>query len=158
MTARRLIPLMIVLGAAAALLIACGSPAPQQPANPAAVPAVEKNNVEVGADDPQIYLLEPEEDGSIVTSPFNLRVGVANLKIPIQDMTIHIAIDAACAPAGEVINPDAQHISLPRGKMEEPRFNLPVGKHRLCIQVSGRDNVALEGPGLTRVYDIEVVP
>jgi hypothetical protein len=85
-------------------------------------------------------------------------VGVANLKLPIQDVVVHIAIDAACAPAGEAIHSDAQHVSLPRGVLEEPRFNLPVGKHRLCIQVASRDNVALEGPGLTRVYDIEVTP
>jgi hypothetical protein len=56
-----------------------------------------------------------------------------------------------------VIKQDAQHVSFPVGKMEDPRFKLPVGKHRLCIQASNRDHIALDGPGLRRVYDIEVV-
>jgi hypothetical protein len=159
---------VIVLGLAAVVLMGCGSPAPQPPApaqptapvdsnNPAALPTAEKNNVEVGEDEPQIFMQEPE-DGSTLNSPFNLRMGVANLEIPISDIVFYIAIDAACAPAGEVIQQDAQHVSLPAGQMENPRFSLPVGKHRLCIQAANRDNIALAGPGMTRVYDIEIVP
>ena len=158
MTTRRLTQVVAILSMLVALLAACGSPAPQQPATPTAMPAIDKNNVEVGPNDPQIYLLEPEEDGSIVTSPFNLRVGVANLKIPIDEMVVYIVIDAACTPGGEVIKPDAQHVSFPVGTMTDPRFNLPVGKHRLCLQAANRDNIALDEPGLRRVYDIEVTP
>lgn len=158
MIAQRLIALVIVLSLTGVWLSACGSPAPQPP--PAAAPLTELTNAEVGPNDPQVYLLEPDpEEGSVsVTSPFNLRVGVANLKIPFQEMAVHIAINAACTPAGEVIPSDAQHVSLPLGKMDEPRFTLPVGKYRLCIQLSNRDNIALAGPGLMRLYDIEVVP
>ena len=168
MTTRHLIRLATILGLAAVALLGCGSPAPQpsappQPAaplssnNPAALPTPEKNNVEIGPNEPQIFMLEPE-DGSSLKSPFNLRMGVANLKIPIGDVRFYIAIDATCAPAGAVVQQDAQHVSLPAGKMEDPRFSLPAGKHRLCIQAANRDNVALEGPGMAHVYDIEIVP
>lgn len=168
MTTRHLIQLVIVLGLAVVVLMGCGSPAPQPPApaqpgtpvgsgNPAALPTPEKNNVEVGPDEPQIFMQEPE-DGSSVNSPFNLRMGVANLKIPIGDVRFYIAIDATCVTAGEVIKQDTQHVGLPAGMMENPRFSLPTGKHRLCIQAAGQDNIALEGPGMTRVYDIEIVP
>ena len=171
MTTRDFIQGVITLCAIAALLSACGSPAPQPAApagtqgsstNPgASAPASnatpEKNNVDVGPNDPQIYMLEPD-DGASVQSPFNLRVGVANAKIPIPEMVIHIAVDTTCAPAGQTISQDAQHVSLPVGQLQEARFNLPVGKHRICLQASGGDNVALEGPGMVRVYDIEVTP
>ena len=166
MTTRYRIPLAITLGLMVLVLVGCGRSAPQPPAqtgvpgntnNPAAVSTPEKNNVEVGPNDPQIFMLEPEDDSSL-TSPFNLRVGVANLKIPFSQMVVHIAIDATCAPAGTAINQDAQHVSFPVGRMENPRFNLPVGKHRLCIQAANQDHVALDGPGMVRVYDIEVVP
>ena len=168
MTTRHLIQLAFILGLAAVMVIGCGSPTPQPPApaqptapagssNPATVPTAEKNNVAVGENDPQIFMLEPE-DGSSLNSPFNLRMGVANLEIPISDVVFYIAIDAACAPAGAVIQQDAQHVSLPKGQMENPRFSLPAGKHRLCIQAANRENIAQAGPGMTRVYDIEVVP
>ena len=158
MTIRYRIQLALALGLVALLLSGCGSPAPQPP--PAAAPLTELTNAEVGPTDPQVYLLEPDpnEESLSVTSPFNLRVGVANLKVPIQEMVVHIALNAACTPAGEVINPDAQHVALSPGKMQEPRFNLPVGKHRICLQLSNRNNVVLDGLGLTRVYDLEVVP
>src|SRR5512134_655003 len=108
MTIRRLINLALALGLLIVLLIGCGSPAPQAPAQsggptsaaangPASGATPEKNNVEVGPNEPQIMLLEPE-DGSGVDSPFYLRVGVANLKIPLDYVTIHIAIDAQCTP------------------------------------------------------------
>jgi hypothetical protein len=171
MTTRRLIQVVIALGVVAAVLGACASPAPppaaptqagaqggsSNPVAPASNATPEKNNVEVAANEPQVFMLEPE-DGASVTSPFILRMGVANAKIPISEMVIHVAIDAACAPAGQVINQDAQHVSFPRGQLQEARFNLPTGRHRLCIQASNQDNVALEGPGMVRVYDIEVTP
>ena len=169
MTARRFIPLVIVLSVVTALLIACGSPAPQPPGGPntsgatnaptANVPPLpttpEKINVEVGPDEPQIFMLEPQ-DGSALKSPFYLRVGVSNFKIPISSMRVHVTIDAACTPAGQAIPDDAQHVSLPQGALENPRFNLPLGQHRLCIQASSQDNIALQGPGMTRVIDVTV--
>jgi hypothetical protein len=171
MTRRHLVQLVLALGLIAAALAACGSPAPQPPDGPnvagtAGAPAAngpaplataEKINVEVGPNDPQIFLLEPQ-DGSQVSSPIYLRIGVSNFPIPISSMGIHVAIDAACSPAGEKIPADAQHVSLPIGTLENSRFELPVGQHRLCIQASNQDNIALEGPGMTRVIDLEIEP
>ena len=169
MTTRRLIRLMLALSLLAAALAACGSPAPQPPggsgvtgtasapaANGAApLPTAEKTNVEVGPNDPQIFLLEPQ-DGSVVDSPFFLRVGVSNFVIPISELKLHVAVDAACTPAGQVIPADAQHLSLPQGVTENARFSLPLGQHRLCIQASNPENIALAGPGMTRVIDVTI--
>jgi hypothetical protein len=118
MTMRRFIRLVLALSTIAAGLAACGSPAPQPPGGPgvtstarapaaigaAPLPTAEKINVEVGPNDPQIFMLEPQ-DGSVVDSPFFLRVGVSNFVIPISDLKIHVAVDAACTPAGQVIPP-----------------------------------------------------
>jgi hypothetical protein len=168
MALQRSINLAITLGLIAALLIGCGSPAPQPQAPaqagaqngaasnaPAAGATPEKINVEVGPDEPQILLLEPEDESG-VDSPFYLRVGVSNFKIPISDVKIYVAIDAACTPAGQTIPEDAQHVSLPQGTLENSRFELPLGPHRLCIQAANRDDIALQGPGMTRVIDVIV--
>jgi len=171
MTMRRLVQLVLALGLIAAALAACGSPAPQPPGGPnvtgttgapaangpAPLATADKINVEVGPNDPQIFLLEPQ-DGSKVSSPIYLRIGVSNFPIPISSVGIHVAIDAACSPAGEKIPADAQHVSLPIGTLENSRFGLPLGQHRLCIQASNQNNIALEGPGMTRVIDLDIVP
>jgi hypothetical protein len=169
MTARRLISLVAALSAAAALLIACGSPAPQQPTGPNANGTTnaqatnalppeatpEKINAEVGPNEPQIFMLEPQ-DGSRMDSPFFLRIGVSNFAIPISQMKIHIAINQACTPAGQTIPKDERHLSLPLGVMDDARFNLPLGQHRLCIQASNQNDIALEGPGMTRMIDVAI--
>jgi hypothetical protein len=171
MTMRRLSHLVVTLSVVAAILAACGSPAPQPPGGPnangtpnangvnapAALPTGEKTNVELGPNDPQIFMLEPL-DGSSLSGPIFLRVGVANFPIPISGVKIHVAIDAACAQPGETVPEDAQHVSLPLGTLENSRFDLPVGQHRLCIQASNRDNIALDGPGMMRVIDLDIVP
>jgi Domain of unknown function (DUF4399) len=169
MTTRHLISLVMVLGMVAALLIACGGPAPQPPAGsnpdgavnapgtatppPEATP--EKINVEVGPNEPQIFMLEPQ-DGSSLESPFFLRVGVSNLAIPISYVKIHVSVDKACTPAGQIIPDDDQHLSLPLGVMENARFNLPLGQHRLCLQASNQNDIALEGPGMMRMIDVTI--
>ncbi|NTU64876.1 MAG: hypothetical protein HGB05_16115 [Chloroflexi bacterium] len=167
MMLRRSINITFIFGLLAAMLIGCGSPAPQPPAQPggptsaaaangpapAATP--EKNNAEVGPNEAQIFMLEPQ-DGSALDSPFFLRVGVSNFKIPISSLRIHVAIDAACTPPGGTIPEDAQHISLPQGSLVNPRFELPLGAHRLCVQASNQDNIALQGPGMARVIDVTI--
>ncbi len=172
MTRRRLISIVIVLGVIAALVIAFfGSQGVQQPTgpnangatrapaagNPTRLPTAEKNNVQVGPNDPQIFMLEPQ-DGSSLSSPIFLRIGVSNFPIPISNVGIHVAIDATCTPAGQTVPEDAQHVSLPIGTLENSRFELPLGQHRLCIQASNQNNIALEGPAMTRVIDLEIVP
>lgn len=168
MTTRHFIRIAIVLGMTA-LLIACGSPAPQPPAgatsSTGSVPATaappplatpEKINVEVGPNEPQIFMLEPQ-DGSSLESPFFFRVGVSNFVIPLSSMQLHIAIDATCTPAGQAIpGDDAQHITLPRGVLQDPRFELPPGPHRLCLQAANQDGIALAGPGMSRVIDVTI--
>jgi hypothetical protein len=106
MTLRRTFNLAITLSLLVVLLIGCGSPAPQAPAQPggptgaaaangpASAATPEKINVEVGPNEAQIILLEPE-DGDVTRSPFYLRVGLANFKIPLNNVSIHIAIDAS---------------------------------------------------------------
>jgi hypothetical protein len=168
MTVRRFIALVLMFSVVAATVIACGSPAPQpQPVGQSNEPqgaalntplpqvTAEKINVEVGPNDPQIFMLEPQDE-STLESPFFLRVGVSNFPIPISSVRIHVALDAICTPPGNPIPEDAQHVSLPRGVLQEPRFALPAGQHRLCIQASNQDDIALDGPGLTRVIDLTI--
>lgn len=133
------------------------TPTPVNSVAAAVLPTPEKINAEVGPNDPQIFMLEPE-DGARVHSPFYLRVGAANLKTPLLSTIVHININAPCIAAGETIPKDAQHVSFPIGKWGESRFNLPVGKYRLCVQAADSQNVALEGPAMTRVTDLEVIP
>jgi hypothetical protein len=160
MMTRRLIHLVIILG----VLAACGSPAPQpQPlagtntgataAPPAPLATAEKVNVEVGPNEPQVFMLEPS-DGAALDSPFFMRIGVSNLTVPIDNLKIHVAVDTTCTPAGQVVPQDAYHISLPQGELTNRRFALPMGQHRLCIQAANRDNMVLDGPGMTRVIDV----
>jgi hypothetical protein len=40
--------------------------------------------------------------------------------------------------------------------MENARFTLPLGQHRLCIQASNQNDIALEGPGMTRMIDVTI--
>ncbi len=169
MNRHRLISLVIVLGMAAVLLIACGSPAPQPPNNPGVVSTPnasapnaasahatpEKINADVGPNDPQIYMLEPL-DGASLNSPFFLRIGVINFPIPISNVKIHVAINTACTPAGQPIPEDEQHVSLPLGELSMKGFNLPLGPQRLCFQASNQNNIALQGPGMTRMIDVVV--
>jgi hypothetical protein len=166
---RRLIALALVLTVAAAWLIACGSPAPQQPAGPGADAAAvtpvatvpppaatpEKINPEVGPNEPRLFMLEPQDE-SAIDSPFYFRVGVANLPISAKSAKINVAINTACTAAGSMAPEDGQHVSLPAGVMEEPRFNLPLGQHRLCIQVANPDGVILQAPGLTHIIDVTI--
>ncbi|HTP11497.1 MAG TPA: hypothetical protein VMP08_24760 [Anaerolineae bacterium] len=167
MTTRRIIVVVIVIGVIAALVIAFAAQSPARPTGPNANGTAnapnantlprqatpEKINAEVGPNDPQIYMLEPQ-DGSKLDSPFFLRIGVSNFPIPISAVKIHVAVDLACTPAGEVVPKDDQHISLPLGVMENSRFALPLGPHRLCIQASTQDDKAMEGPGMTHMIDV----
>jgi hypothetical protein len=171
MKIKLLTPVLAVMVAGLIVLSGCGAPAPQNPAGPrntdgtptpaqlmrADLATPEKINVEVGPDEPQIFMLEPQ-DGVIINSPFYLRIGTANLKVPLLSAIAHISINAPCLAAGETFTEDELHFSLPVGKWSEPRFTLPAGKYRLCIQVSDSQNVILEGPGLTRIIDVEVLP
>jgi hypothetical protein len=166
MTTRRFIHLVLALSLAA-LLIACGNPVPQAPTQsgapaqaagqnaPAPATTAVKEAIDVGPNDAQIFMLEPQ-DGSALSSPFYLRVGVSNFKIPISSVRIHVAIDAACTPGGQAIPQDTQHVSLPQGTLENSRFNLPLGQHRLCVQAANQDNIALQGPGMARVIDVNI--
>jgi hypothetical protein len=162
---------LAVLVAGLIVLSGCGAPAPQNAAGPwgaggtptpaqlmrANLATPEKINVEVGPGEPQIFVLEPEDDDA-VNSPFFLRIGTANLPVPLLSAIAHISINAPCLVAGQTFTEDELHFSLPVGKWSEPRFTLPAGQYRLCIQVSDSQNVILEGPGLTRIIDIEVLP
>ncbi|HSD83137.1 MAG TPA: DUF4399 domain-containing protein [Anaerolineae bacterium] len=166
MTLRRTFNLAILLSVLVALLIGCGGPTPLPPVkpggstnttsnNPVPLATAEKITVEVAPGEPQILVLEPE-DAEVTRSPFFLRVSVANFTIPLNSVSIHIAVDAQCIQAGNPIPEDAQHISLPTGTFEDSRFNLPLGQHRLCIQAANRDNIALEGAGMLRVIDVTI--
>lgn len=166
-----LLVVVVVVAAGIVVLGGLGAPARQKPNGPApanatptpiqltrVMPATpEKINAEVGPDEPQIFMLEPD-DGSSTSSPFYLRIGASNFKIPLLSAIVHVNLNAPCSAAGEEIPEDAQHISLPLGTWAEPNFNLPVGRYRLCIQVSNAQNVALAGPGMTRIIDLEIVP
>ena len=165
MTARRFIPPVMILSLVLVLLAACGNPAPQPAGGqntptinaPSAQGTAVKTNAEAGPNDPQIFMLEPQ-DNSTLNSPLFLRIGVANFPIPVSGTKIHVAIDSPCIPSGQTIPEDAQHVSLPLGVLENSRFDLPVGQHRLCVQASSQDNIALEGPGMMRVIDLNVEP
>ncbi len=171
MTHHHLSLLAIIAGVIVALSAACSSPAPQPPSGPSTAgtpnaPTVNapppqgtavKNNVDVGPNDPQIFMLEPQ-DNSTLSSPIFLRIGVANLPVPVSNLKIHVAVDATCAQPGQTVPEDAQHVSFPLGVLENSRFDLTEGQHRLCIQASTGDNVALNGPGMMRVIDLQIVP
>ncbi len=164
-----LVVVVVVIGVI--VLGGLGAPARQNPAGPAPANATptptqlarvilatpEKINVEVGPDEPQIFMLEPE-DGAQIDSPFYLRIGTSNLKIPLVSAIVHVNINAPCLAAGETIPEDEQHVSFPVGHWGEPNFALPEGKFRLCLQVSNSQHIALAGPGLTRIIDVEILP
>ncbi len=151
-----LIVLILIVGNA---LQAPTGPGPQQPAvnnQTAKPPTPLKPNVTVSPDEPQIFILEPN-DGASVNPLTSLRVGASNFKFPLEYVVIHIAIDVACAPPGEIIPEDGDHKRFDRGLFQAPALTLSGGPHRLCIQASAANDIALDGAGMMRVIDVNVV-
>ena len=110
----------------------------------------------VSPDEPQIFILEPN-DGASVNPLTSLRVGASNFKFPLESVVIHIAVDVACAPPGEIIPEDGDHKRFDRGLFQAPALTLSGGPHRLCIQASAANDIALDGAGMMRVIDVDVV-
>jgi hypothetical protein len=133
-------------------------PGPQQPAvndQPTKPPTPLKPNVTVSPDEPQIIILEPS-DGAFVTPLVSLRLGAANFLIPLREVVIHIAIDAACVAPGEIIPEDEIYRRFDQGLFQAPALTLSAGPHRLCIQASSTNDIALDGAGMVRVIDVTV--
>jgi hypothetical protein len=161
---RRFVVALAVGGLIGLSIAACGSPAPQttppiEPpvdAQPTTLPTPLKPDVTVAPDEPQIYVLEPN-DTETVNPLVTLRVGASNFKLPLDAVVIHIAVDTPCTPPGEVISEDAQHHRFDQGLITAPVLSLPAGQHRLCLQASGTNDIALDGAGMTRIIDVIVV-
>jgi hypothetical protein len=161
---RRFVVALGVGGLIGLSITACGTPAPQTtppiepPAGvqPTTLPTPLKPNVTVAPDEPQIYVLEPN-DTETINPLVTLRVGASNFKLPLDNVVIHIAIDAPCTPPGEIVPEDAQHRRFDQGLITAPVLSLPAGQHRLCLQASGTNDIALDGAGMMRIIDVNVV-
>ena len=112
---------------------------------------------------PRIFFVEPQENAK-VTSPVHFEFGAENFIIePRVEGEVHpgaghhhIAIDANCLPAGEVIPAAEPWIHFGDGSSTID-VQLTPGTHHISIQVGDGDHRTLPDEGLCSMIDIEVV-
>lgn len=104
-------------------------------------------------------------DGDEVTSPVHVEFGIENFEIvAAQDPVVveegkghhHLAIDADCKPAGEVIEKAAPWIHFGDGSSSID-VQLPPGPAQLTLQVGDGEHRTLDEEGLCATITVNVV-
>ncbi len=143
-------PWLGVLALLALSISGCAAEEPvteDEPAAPAeAEPASEPQ--------PQVFFATVE-DGGTYASPVELVFAVDNFTVvPIEDPLIarpgeghyHLAVDADCAAAGDVIvagNPSYIHFGTGNDNIS---LQFEAGTHRLCLQMADGEHRVIDGP------------
>jgi hypothetical protein len=134
------------------------APGPTRPPGSGATsvpkPLPPKPNVTPGPDDPTLFFFEPE-DGDTTDNPVYVRIGNANLGSTTGPVVAHLLIDTGCVTPGQIIPTDDAHLRFDKGQIDR-RVELTAGQHRLCLEASDENNIALDGPGMVQVIDINV--
>ncbi|MGB0389246.1 MAG: DUF4399 domain-containing protein [Ardenticatenaceae bacterium] len=109
---------------------------------------------------PKVFFVEPT-DGSTVSSPVQVKMGADNFTIePAGEVRegaghLHITVNDACSPVGEIIPADDTHIHYGKGQTET-ELQLPPGEHKLCLQAADGVHAVLDGDGMTQQITITV--
>lgn len=109
---------------------------------------------------PRVAFVSPA-DGATVSSPVHVTLTAENFSIePAGEVKagaghLHIAVDANCVTAGEVIPKDAQHLHYGQGQLEAD-LELSPGTHTLCLQAADGAHTALNDAGLRQSITLTV--
>jgi hypothetical protein len=109
---------------------------------------------------PQVFFVEPV-DGASLTTPVKVTMGAEAFNIePAGEVRagyghLHIMVDTACLPAGQVIPKDDAHLHFGDGQMQA-QLALALGAHRLCLQAADGAHTALDGDGMRQEITITV--
>lgn len=137
------------------------APGPTKPLGPGATsaprPLPPKPNVTPGPNDPTLYFFEPQDGDTTDNNPVYVRIGNANLGGIVGPVVAHLLIDTGCVTPGQIIPTDDAHLRFDKGQYDR-EVALTAGAHQLCLQASDENNIALEGPGMVQVIDINVPP
>jgi len=100
------------------------------------------------------------EDGGSYTSPLEVTFGTNNFDIvPVEDPPAvrpgeghyHLAVDAECVPAGEIIPPGTpSYIHFGDGS-DHISLQLDPGEHHLCLQIADGEHRVFDGPEASRL-------
>ncbi|MGD8328903.1 MAG: DUF4399 domain-containing protein [Acidobacteriota bacterium] len=100
------------------------------------------------------------EDGGTYTSPLELNFSTNNFDIvPVEDPPVvrpgeghyHLAVDADCVPAGEIIPPGTpSYIHFGDGS-DHIELQLDPGEHHLCLQIADGEHRVFDGPEASRL-------
>jgi hypothetical protein len=108
---------------------------------------------------PRVYFIEPT-DGTTVTSPFKVRMGVEGMLVEKAGQLIdgtghhHLIINGKPVEPGSVVPADEQHIHFGDGQTET-EIELPKGKHTLTLQFADGAHRSY-GPHMTQTITVEV--
>ena len=151
-TCRRVAPALPLCCLLLVGLIATGCAADQPPADEPEAPETEA--VADVAPSPEAFF-DNIEDGGTYSSPVEIVFAVDGFEIvPIEDPLVvrageghyHLAVDADCAAAGDVIvagNPSYIHFGTGNDRIE---MQFASGDHRLCLQVADGEHRVIDGP------------
>jgi hypothetical protein len=101
------------------------------------------------------------KDGNTVDSPVRVQWSAENFTIePAGEVKegaghLHIMVDVACVPAGQIIPADDNHLHYGKAQTEAT-LELTPGEHALCLQAADGIHTALAGEGSTQVVTITV--
>jgi hypothetical protein len=104
-------------------------------------------------------------DGDEVVSPVQLEFGIENYEIvPAQDPIVieagkghhHLAVNAGCLPAGQIIEKAAPWIHFGDGS-SSIEMQLPPGPAQLTLQVGDGEHRTLDEEGLCHSIEVTVV-
>lgn len=108
---------------------------------------------------PRVYFIEPK-DGTTVTSPVKVRMGVEGMAVEKAGQLIegtghhHLIIDGKPVAAGGVVPADEQHIHFGNGQTET-EIELSRGKHTLTLQFADGAHRSY-GAHMTQTITVEV--
>ena len=106
-------------------------------------PSIDPGKIPDGA---KVFFVSPK-DGSEVTSPLKIQMGVEGMKVQPAGEIVegtghhHIIIDAEPVKKGSVVVGDAQHLHFGKGQTET-ELELKAGKHILQLQFANGAHIS----------------
>ncbi len=109
---------------------------------------------------PRVFFTSPS-DGATVTSPVKITMDAANFIVEPAGAVrpgaghLHILVDTAAIPVGQVVPKDEKHNHYGQGQ-KEAELTLSPGTHTLLLQGTDGAHVALQGEGMTQKITVTV--
>ena len=109
---------------------------------------------------PRVFFTNAK-DGDAVKTPVLLQWSAENFTIePAGEIHenaghLHVMVNTACLPAGEVVPNDESHLHFGKAQTEA-ELGLASGAYTLCLQAADGEHKALAGDGMMQVIKITV--